>query len=392
MAQLLIENAKIILPSSVLERGWLLIEDSKIKAFGIYNAPTFEADKVIDAEGKIMLPGFIDIHCHGAVGHDFMSATPEEISKIAEFYAKHGVTSFLATTHTQSHDKIYQAMQTINTAQTPNNTGARLLGVHMEGPYLNRDKAGAQYPEHVRLANRDEMQDLFDLDIIRLISLAPEFEENHWLIRECVRRGIAVSVAHSSATYAQMQVAIELGITHATHTFNAMTGLHHRNPGIVGASMDSDSIRAELIADNIHVHPVAMRVLWKAKGRDGIVLITDSQSFAGLDDGQYQLDDRVVIVEDGKCSLSDGTLAGSVITLNKAFSIFCDVTGLSIDQAWHTSSLNAAHAIGLSNSKGSIEVGKDADIILIDDDFSVHLTIVEGKIVYGTENNIGESS
>lgn len=383
MTQLLIENAIIILPSSVLERGWLLIEDSKIKAFGIHDAPNFEEYDMIDAQGKTLLPGFIDIHCHGAVGHDFMSATPEEIGKIAQFYAQHGVTSFLATTHTQTHDKIYHAMQMIKTAQTQKrNIGARLLGIHMEGPYLNRDKAGAQYPEHVRLADKNEMKDLFDLDVIRLISLAPEFEENHWLIRECIRRGITVSVAHSSATYEQMQGAIDLGITHATHTFNAMTGLHHRNPGIVGAIMDSDNIRAELIVDNIHVHPVAMRVLWKTKGRDGVVLITDSQSFAGLDDGQYQLDDRVVIVKDGRCSLLDGTLAGSMITLNKAFAIFCQTIDVPIEQAWRSSSINAAHAIGISNSKGSIEVGKDADIILIDNQFDVYLTIVEGKIVH----------
>lgn len=380
MAEILIQNAKIVTSSSIIEHGWLLIGGDKIKAFGLHDAPNIDADEMIDAGRKTLLPGFIDIHCHGAVGYDFMSATPREISKIAEFYAQHGVTSFLATTHTQSRDNIYNAMQTAKSQN--NHTGARLLGVHMEGPYLNAKKAGAQYPEHVRLADTTEMQDLFDLDVIRLVSLAPEFEENHWLIRECVRRGISVSVAHSSATYEQMQVAIGLGITHATHSFNAMTGLHHRNPGIIGAIMDSDNIRAELIADNIHVHPVAMRVLWKTKGRDGIVLITDSQSFAGLDDGQYELDKRIINVKNGKCSLIDGTLAGSMITLNKAFAIFCDATNTSIDQVWQTASLNPAQAIGISHSKGSIEVGKDADIILIDNKFDVHLTIVEGKIVY----------
>lgn len=396
MDSLLIHNASIVTPRGLRHHGWVLVQDGRIADTGweIEVSPPPDADislfplsdtdaPRIDAGGLTLLPGFIDLHVHGAMGHDTMDADPKGLRAMARFYAQHGVTGFLATTWTDSRERIYAAMQAAAAVQkSPAADGAALLGVHMEGPYLNPAYCGAQNPDQIRRADRDEMAALFELGVIRLVSLAPEYEENHWLIGECRRRGIMVSLAHSAATYAQVREAVERGIGHSTHTFNAMTGLHHREPGAVGAILTTRAIRAELIADNIHVHPIAMDVLWKYKGVDGVILITDAIRAAGLPDGEYDLDGRMVTLKDGACRLADGTLAGSVLTMNEALRNFFHTVLKPVDEFWQVSSYNAACAIGLEKHKGRIEAGYDADLVLIDPEFEVHYTIVGGRIVY----------
>jgi N-acetylglucosamine-6-phosphate deacetylase len=234
----------------------------------------------------------------------------------------------------------------------------------------------------VRRAGRDEARAFLDLNVIRLLVVAPEFAENHWLIEEGVRRGITVSAAHTAATYDQIRQAVGMGLSHATHTYNAMTGLNHREPGTLGAAMTSPEIACELIADNIHVHPAAMQILFVCKGADGVILITDSIRAAGMPDGEYQIDERTVIVRDGAVRLPDGTLAGSTLTMDRALRNFMQATGQPVEAIWQTSSLNAARAIHVSDRKGSLEVGKDADLVLVDDDINVHLTVAEGRVVY----------
>jgi N-acetylglucosamine-6-phosphate deacetylase len=217
---------------------------------------------------------------------------------------------------------------------------------------------------------------------VRLLALAPEFQESVWLIDECVRRGITVSAAHTSATYQQMLTAVEHGLSHATHTFNAMAGLSHREPGTVGAIMRLPQIRAELIADNIHVHPVAMNILVQAKGPDRVILVTDAIRGAGMPDGEYPIDQRTIHVQDGAARLADGTLAGSVLTMERALRNILQATGWPLRKAWPMTSLNAARAIGLSTSKGSLEVGKDADLVLLNAKLEISMTVAEGEIVY----------
>ena len=255
----LIQKARIITPSQVIAHGWVFIQDGKIAALGQGKPP--DVSETLDAHGLTLMPGFIDVHVHGAVGHDTMDASIDGLGEMARFYARQGVTAFLATTWTDAPERILVAVQTVHQAKKTPLNGAKLLGVHIEGPYLNLDYCGAQNPEYIRVADHDEMQALFELDVIKLLSLAPEFEENHWLIQECVWRGITVSVAHSGTTYQQALAAFHLGVSHATHTFNAMTGFHHREPGVAGAVMTTPHIYAELIADNIHVHPAAMKLL-----------------------------------------------------------------------------------------------------------------------------------
>jgi N-acetylglucosamine-6-phosphate deacetylase len=382
IAPTLIENARIISPHSVIQCGWLICADGLIAAWGAGETPEHDYAQRVDAGGLTLLPGFIDLHVHGGAGHEAMDATAATLSAMSRFYAQHGVTSFLATTWTDSHPRILDALRAVSDVDSRQFDGARLIGAHVEGPYLNPTRCGAQSTTHIRRAERDEALEILDTGIVRLMALAPEYEENHWLIRECVRRGIAVSAAHTAATYEQMLHAVRLGVTQTTHTFNAMTGLHHREPGTVGAALTMPELRCELIADNIHVHPAVMKLVWLAKGADGVILITDAIRGAGMPDGDYPIDDRMIFIRRGVARLPDGTLAGSTLAFDSAVANFMNATGEPLERIWQTSSLNAARAVGISHLVGSIEVGKRADLILVDEAVKVYMTMVGGKIVY----------
>ncbi len=362
---------------------WLLCEAGYIIAVGVGEYPTRPSRaEVIDARGLHLLPGFIDLHVHGALGHDTMDASSEALEAMAVFYASHGVTSFLATTWTDSTERIHTALEAVHAYQSEHHAGATLLGAHLEGPYLNPAKCGAQNLNHIRVADRAEVEVLLDTGVLRLISLAPEYPENHWLIEEAVSRGITVSAAHTNANFDDMQSTIDLGLSHATHTFNAMPALHHREPGALGAILTEPSISSELIADNIHVHPAIMHLLWMVKGPHNLILISDAVRVAGLSDGVYSLDDRTVTVHNRAVRLEDGTLAGSMLTMDVALRNFMAATNSTLEQVWPTTSLNAARAIHLDCQKGSLEPGKDADFILVDDKITVYLTVVSGNIVF----------
>lgn len=379
---LLITGARVITPAQTWPRGWLLADGSRIALMGPGEPPRLAADHMIDGTGLTLLPGFIDVHAHGAVGHEAMDATPQALQAMARYYAGHGVTAFCAATWTDSAPRIHAALNAIGEAQGPQANGATLLGAYLEGPYLNPERCGAQSVKHIRRAGHEEALAFLETGIIREVALAPEYPENHWLIEACVARGITVSAAHTAATYDQMRHAVSLGLSQATHTYNAMTGLHHREPGTLGAVLVLDEIRAELIADNIHVHPAAMRILYASKGRDGIMLVTDAIRGAGMPDGEYEIDERTVLVRDGAVCLPDGTLAGSTLTMDRALRNFIAASAQPLDVVWPVSSLNAARALNLSHRKGSLEAGKDADLVLVDEALNVRLTVAEGRVVY----------
>jgi N-acetylglucosamine-6-phosphate deacetylase len=382
---LLIQNARLFTPNHPGLMGWLLAEGGVIHGIGFGNTPDFSSDasiRAVDARGHNLLPGFIDLHVHGAMGHEVMDASASGLEEMARFYASHGVTSFLATTWTASRPSITNALDLVKELQGRIQGGATLLGAHLEGPYLNPVRCGAQDVNLIRRAEKEEALEFLETGVIRLLALAPEFDENLWLIDECVRRGITVSAAHTSANYEQMQKAAEHGVMHLTHSFNAMQGLGHRELGTIGAALTLPQFSCELIADNIHVHPVAQKILVDVKGPSGVILVTDAIRAAGLPDGEYTLDTRRVHVRDGAVRLPDGTLAGSVLTMERALQNVCSATGRSLAEMWITSSLNAARAIGVSAHKGSVEAGKDADLVLLDESFNVKLTIVNGEIVF----------
>lgn len=380
MSDLWIRNARLMTPEGVVE-GDLLAHEGRIAALGAIAAP--EGAQIIDARDSWLLPGFIDVHAHGGVGREAMDADPEGLREIARFYAAHGVTSFLPTTWTAPHEDIMAALENIALVQREGTGGAAILGAHVEGPYLNPVRCGAQDSRQIRRAVRDEALPILDTGLIRLMALAPEYAENHWLIEECVNRGIVVSAAHTAATYADMQAAVALGLTQTTHTYNAMTGLHHREPGTLGAALTIDAITCELIADNVHVHPAAMNLLYRAKGPDRVILITDAVRGAGLAEGaRYDQDGRPVIVRDGAAYLPGDTLAGSTLTMDRALKNFIAAANAPLDIVWPATSRNAARQLGLADRKGALAPGMDADLVLLDDDLNVRLTVTGGEVVF----------
>jgi N-acetylglucosamine-6-phosphate deacetylase len=383
--RILIDNAHVFTAVHDWNPGWLLTEGKRIRLMGAGQPPEFsdgEVTRRVDAAGKRLLPGLIDLHVHGAMGYEAMDASVEGLQAMAQFYARHGVTGFLPSTWTASGGDIRAVLDSMSTVMGPALGGAAVLGVHLEGPYLNPVRCGAQDAELIRRADRREALDFLETGLVRLIAIAPEYEENLWLIDECVRRGVTVSMGHTAATYEQVQTAVAHGLKHATHCYNAMTGLGHRELGTVGAAMSIPQITCELIADNIHVHPGAQQILVRAKGPDGVVLVTDAVRGVGLPDGEYRIDHRTITIRNGGAYLPGGTLAGSTLTMERALRNVLAATGLTLKEGWRMSSLNAAREIGFSAAKGSLEVGKDADLVIMDADFNVHLTMVEGNVVY----------
>jgi N-acetylglucosamine-6-phosphate deacetylase len=381
MQDIVITNAVICTDGHTHNR-WLWCRSGKIEAYG-RGDPAYDGDpRLIDAGGMTLIPGYVDIHVHGAAGVDVMDATPEALAKMARFYAQHGVTSFLATTWTDTREHITAALQNAAQHIGPFEGGATLRGVHLEGPYLNPKKSGAQNKSYVRRAQRQEAMPWLNMNVIRLLALAPEYEENHWLIEDCAARGITVAAAHTDATYEEIVHAASLGLTHSTHTFNAMSALHHRRPGTVGAALAIPQMTCEIIADNIHVHPAVLRLLWNAKQFQNVVLISDAIRAAGMPDGDYPVDERTVYVRDGVAQLEDGTLAGSTLTMDVAVRNFLAATNSTIDVIYETATIAPAGVAGIADVTGSIAQGKDADLVLLDDDCNVRMTMAQGRVVY----------
>jgi N-acetylglucosamine-6-phosphate deacetylase len=386
LPQVLFHNARIFNPTGVFEPGWLLVEGRSIEMIGSGNPPLtlLSSDmRIIDAGMKNLLPGFIDLHVHGALGCDTMDATVEALQTISKHLAAHGVTSFLAATWTASDDQITKALENITRCYGRIEGGASLLGAYLEGPYINPNRAGAQVASAIRSAtDHAVIEKWLEEDMIRVVSLAPEFPENLWLVDECVKRGITVAAGHTAATYEEMQVAVAHGVSHLTHCFNAMGTLHHRQPGVIGAGLTMPELRCELIADNIHVHPVVQQLLYQARGPYGMLLVSDSTRTAGLPDGEYDLDVRKVVVKGNEAHLANGTLAGSRLSLDQGLKNFRANVKKNLAELWPVVSLTPARAIGIAHQKGVLETGHNADLVLLDEELAVKMTMVEGEIVY----------
>ncbi len=332
-----IRGGQILTPDQTLEDSVLMIEAGRVAAVEpARQVAENPADtRVISAPGLMVAPGLIDLHVHGGLGSDTMDATPEALRSMAGFFVEHGVTAFLATTISQSPEAVWAAVENAarNGAAPGGTGGARLLGVHLEGPYLNPLHRGAQPEQWVRNPDPVEYRRWFETDVVRLVTVAPELPGALECIRAGVRRGVRFSAGHTDAGYDQVQQAAEAGLTQSTHTFNGMKGLHHREPGTVGAVLVDDRIFCEVIADGVHVHPAVIGLIVRAKGVERTLLVTDAIRAAGLSDGEYDLGKQIVTVREGVARTQAGGLAGSTLTLNRAVLNAMRLTGLTINQA-----------------------------------------------------------
>ncbi|WP_018247461.1 N-acetylglucosamine-6-phosphate deacetylase [Orenia marismortui] len=383
MDSILLKNANIISEDQIIRGGNLKIEDGIITQ--IDDIDNFDSStQIIDLKGLYLAPGFIDIHTHGAVGKDTMDCDYNVFEVIAKYKASKGTTSFLLTTLTASQEKILDVAKLLNRYLHREDSLGNILGIHLEGPYINIDKKGAQNAKNIRVANTYELDEIINIlgNKLKLITLAPEIEGASKLIPYAYKQGIVVSVGHSNGSYDEIKRGFNCGVRSATHLFNGMRGLHHRKPGVVGACLEDDRIAVELIVDNHHLHPAIVKLVIKMKSFEKIILVSDSMRATGMPDGSYDLGGLEAVIKDGVARLSAGNLAGSTLDLNDALKNLIDITGLNLVEGIKPLTLNPAKLLGIADSKGSISIGKDADLVVFDQDFNVLMTIIAGRIVY----------
>jgi N-acetylglucosamine-6-phosphate deacetylase len=377
-------RGNVVLADEVLTGGVVVLEGEKIA--GVYPAKDNLAAKEIvtfDYGANYITPGLIDLHLHGAMGHDVIDASGPGLASIATHQARCGVTGFVATALTASIPSIVAAVDNVKAALSKH-LPSEILGIHLEGPFLSLKKKGAQNPEFIKPIDSEDMLLLVDSTsrLKTIITVAPEVGENLKFIPALREKGVVISIGHSEATYELAIQSFDRGITHATHLYNAMSGFLPREPGVIGAVLDSSTVTAELIADGVHVHPAALRLAIKQKGVNKICLITDSLNASGLGDGDFRVGGLDVVVRNGQARLSEsGALAGSVLTLNRAVKNILRWAGITVSQAINMASLNPARVLGLDDKFGSIQAGKYANLAIFDEDFNVTDTIVRGRSI-----------
>lgn len=385
MTSLLIHNIRIALPDRIVTEGEIIVENGKIAFVSDESIEGFTGERY-DGQGCLVLPGFIDIHIHGAEGADFMDGTQESFVKIANTLPKEGTTSFLATTLTQSDEDIRKVVKAGRSFMEWNENDAEMLGLHLEGPFIHPEQSGAQPVEFIQKPSLSLLKQWFEEDFgcLKIVTLAPECDEGLEMTQQLANRGIIVSAGHTKATFADITQAVDQGLSHLTHFGNAMSGLHHREIGVVGAGFLLEQLHCEVIADGVHLSQDMLRLLYKKIGPERIILITDAMRAKGLTDGLYTLAGQDVEVIGSKATLANGTLAGSILKMDEAVRM---MRGMDVNLAdlMRMSSSNAASRLGVFDRKGSIEVGKDADFVLMDNDFQVQSTICRGKVSFSRE-------
>lgn len=338
----------------------------------------------IDARGCAVLPGLIDTHVHGSCGTDVMLDGAPGLRRIAADFARYGVTAWLPSTISARHEDLLRAVEACAAAADGTVDGAEIVGIHVEGPYISPKRRGAQPAEGIRDPDLDECDELFAAagGWIRVVTLAPELPGGLELIRYLRSRDVIASLGHSDADYETALAAREAGATHATHLFNAMPSIHHRDPGLAAACLMEPEIVAEVIADGVHLAPEIVRLALRTKGPDRIALVTDAMSALGMPDGVYTLGSHAVTVRGDRCTLADGTIASSMLSMDRAVRNAVAFAGVSLGEAARMASLVPARIAGCSDRKGSLEPGKDADVVVVTPAFEVACTIARGRVVY----------
>lgn len=373
----LILNVRAISPDLEIESGSLLWEKGRILSLTGADEPLPIADLVIDGGGRMMMPGFIDIHSHGADGHDICDNSLDALTHIAKRKLEEGVTTWLPTTLTQSQGKLIEIAEKC-ARYIANPVFCRMPGIHLEGPFINPRNAGAQNPQFIRPPDFNELKSIHEIAPVLILSLAPELVGALDLIRMAAGVGIVSSAAHTAATAADIQAAQDAGLTHLTHFCNAMTPLHHREIGVVGRGLLDESLKLELICDTIHLCPDMLKLIFKLVPIERLMMITDSMAASWMGDGEVMLGGLAVTVQNGAARLTDGgVLAGSALRYNEGVRNVAEITGLPLHQIVKATSWNQACSLGLSGF-GKLEAGYHADLVILDKDFSVWKTVVRG--------------
>ncbi len=389
MSRIVIKNGRIITPQEILEGAAIVVENGLIAQIVPNDFDSGECE-VIDATGLYVSPGFIDIHVHGGNGSDTMDGTVEDILNITSFHSKGGTTSMLPTTASDSLERLICAIEAAREAKSTKDVGARILGLHLEGPYFNLSKKGCHMERFVRNPEPEEYQQLLEHDdMIRSMTLAPEIPGAVQLIEELTKHGIVASCGHSEASYTQMVEAVSQGIKHTTHLYCAMSGIIRegakRQGGIVESSLLMDELTTEVIADGKHLPPELIKLAIKCKTPDGVAIVTDAMRGAGMPDGIYTFgakDGTEAIVKNGEAKMPDGSgYASGVVRMNDMIKVMRDVVGVPLEDAVKMASLTPARILGVDNKFGSIEVGKQGDIVLLDEELNVKKTIVGGEVL-----------
>ena len=383
----------IYTPAEKIRNGVILIEGHRIAKVGPRDQVKIPPGAtIIDNQDRTVVPGFIDVHIHGAVGYDLMEATPEAVEAVGKYLARHGTTSYAATTVAASLERTLDAARGLGEIIRASNgahvvsdkiAGAQPLCIHLEGPFLNVKKRGAHPASQIQKPSIELLTRILDAagGTARILTLAPELEGALAVLEFARSKGMKVGIGHSNATYEEAKSAIDAGATHAVHCFNAMRPFTHRDAGIIGAVLTDERVSAELICDGIHVEPTAIRLLVKSKGLERVILVSDSLSGAGMPDGNYRLGNFTVHVAGGVCRTVEGNLAGSTITLDAALRNLSAYTGFSYRQCLPCVTTNPARILGLEAQKGVIAPRADADLAVLDQEFYVTQTYVRGRPV-----------
>jgi N-acetylglucosamine-6-phosphate deacetylase len=382
-------NANLYTPWEHIPNGRLLVmPDGSIGAVGGEKVEPPEGAEIIDAQGCKLLPGFVDIHVHGGGGYDAMEGE-EDLLGMSCYHAKFGTTSFAATTLSATPEKLVhslQAMSQMAESESNGTTGAQMIGIHLEGPYLNPVRGGAQNPTLLRTPDKAEVESFLEAagGWIRLVTIAPELNGAEEVIRFLCNQKVTVSAGHTDAIFAEMEHAVDWGVSHMTHHFNGMRPFHSREVGATGAGLLLPELTIELIADGFHVGPQGIKMAFALKGTERIALITDAVYCAGCPDGDYEIEGMPVRMEGGTVELADGSsLAGSTLNMLTALRNALQFTGLPLERVLPSATVVPARQVGEHDRKGMLRTGADADFVLIDDEWQVRATYVKGTKVYG---------
>ena len=384
-----LRGARLVDATREIPAGDITFDGPSIGAVG---EESNEAGSIIDATNAIVMPGFIDVHTHGGGGFNLHTPDAAEIGAYSRWTVGTGVTSYLigvvGTPGALPKAQLRAAVEAIEAAEQDEiGTGAEPVGIHLEGPYINIQRRGAHIPAWLRMPDAAETELVLSLSggHLRLITLAPELPGASAMIRRLVEAGVTVSMGHSDATYEQAQEAIQLGVTHMTHCFNAMRPIHHRAPGPLAAVEQAPQVRGELIADGVHVHPAVMRILVDMLGPERTIVITDALAGAGLNDTSFEFAGQPAQVICGAARLADGTLTGSVLTMEQALRNMLEMTEVTLQEAVGMLTLNPAQAAQVANRKGRLHAGYDADVAIFDQALQLQATICRGKVAFATE-------